>query len=59
MARVLWTMRQCSRSIAARICQDGHAVGSLQEAIALGVGLGAITAWQNCDESRRERRTSC
>jgi hypothetical protein len=25
----------------------------------VGVGLGGITAWQNCDESRRERRTSC
>lgn len=28
-------------------------------ATVVGAGLGGITAWQNCDESRRLRRTSC
>ncbi|MCO5972417.1 hypothetical protein [Actinoallomurus soli] len=36
-------------------CQHGHAVvlPSDEDDRVVGVGLGEITAWQNCDESRR------
>jgi hypothetical protein len=36
-------------------CQHGHAVvlPSDEDDRVVGVGLGGITAWQNCDESRR------
>jgi hypothetical protein len=36
-------------------CEHGHAVvlPSDEDDRVVGVGLGGITAWQNCDESRR------
>lgn len=36
-------------------CEHSHAVVLLDKRTAVvGVGLGGVTAWQNCDESRRD-----
>lgn len=36
-------------------CEHGHAVVLLQDGTTVvGVGLGGVTAWRNCDESRRK-----
>jgi hypothetical protein len=35
-------------------CEHGHAVALLRADDRNGVGLGGVTAWRNCDESRRK-----